>query len=125
MDEVLRQAMEPVLRDLRGVALAPVRIEADDWTGDEEWPSAMLWSTDGSGTGVSVRRSAATAERVASVAEQVQEWAFEELWGHAPTNWPPCPSHPDNHPLTPAARGGQAVWLCPGDQAVVARIGAL
>lgn len=115
--------MEPVLRDLRGAALSPARIEDHGWTGDKDWPSVTVWSADGSGVGVSVWRYAAEAERVVSVAEQVQEWAFEELWGRAPTNWPRCPSHPDNHPLAPAADGGHAVWLCPGDRIVVAQIG--
>jgi hypothetical protein len=125
VDEVLQQAMEPVLRDLRGAGVAPPRIEDDDWTGDTDSASAMLRSPDGSGRGVYVSRLAPGFERVAAMADQVQEWAIEELWGQAPTNWPPCPPHPDSHPMSAAARGGAAVWECPVDETVIAPIGAL
>jgi hypothetical protein len=124
MDEVLRQAMEPVLRDLAGTGVAP-RIEDDDWTGDPNHPSVMLWSPDGSGTGVSVARFDPLVERVASVTDQVQEWAIEELWGKASTNWPPCPQHPNGHPMKATTRDGAAVWVCPADEALMARIGQL
>jgi hypothetical protein len=101
-------------------------IEDRDWTGVPEKPGVIVWSPDGSGTGVSVWRSESEAERVASMADQVQEWAIEELWGdHASTNWPPCPHHPDSHPLEATVRDQSAVWVCPGDGQMVALIGAL
>ncbi|HEX2895886.1 MAG TPA: hypothetical protein VHO29_17920 [Marmoricola sp.] len=87
MDEALREALEPILRDLRAAGLDEPRVEDHDWAEDPERPSAMLWSRDGSGSGVSVLRSATPSERVTAVADQVQEWAIEEqLWGAAPTN---------------------------------------
>ena len=125
MDEVLRQAMEPVLRDLQGAGIAAPRIEDDDWTGDPDLPSVMLRSPDGSATGVSVARFDAVFERIASAADQVQEWAIEELWGHASTNWPPCPQHPNSHPMKATTRDGAAVWVCPADDALVSKIGEL
>lgn len=125
MDDVLRLAMEPVLRDLRGAAIPAPRVEDDDWTGDPESPSVMLWGSDGSGAGVSVTRSAPEFERIASVADQVQEWAIEELWGRASTNWPPCPRHPNGHPMKATTRGVSAVWVCPADEALVSEIGML
>ena len=73
MDELLRQAMEPVLRDLRGAGVTAPRVEDDDWTDDPDSLSAMLWSPDGSGAGVYVSRSAPAVDRVASMADQVQE----------------------------------------------------
>ncbi len=88
VDEVLRQALEPILRDLKRAGLDEPRIEDRDWTGDPEHPSVMLWSPDGSGSGISVPRAATAFERVAAVADQVQEWAIEELSGHTETNWP-------------------------------------
>lgn len=125
MDEVLRQAMEPVLRDLQGAGIAEVRIQDADWTGDPESPSVMLWSPDGSGTGVYVSKAAPLSDRVAAMADQVQEWAIEELWGQAPTNWPPCPQHPSGHPMKATTRDGAAVWVCPADEGVVSKIGTL
>lgn len=125
MDEVLRQAMEPVLRDLRGAGVAPPRVEDDDWTDDADCASAMLWSPDGSGRGVYVSRLVPECERVAAVADQVQEWVIEELWGQAPTNWPPCPRHPDHHPMRAVPREGAAVWECPADETLVSPVGAL
>lgn len=124
-DEVLREALAPVLSDLGGAGVALPRIEEADWTGDPGVPSAMLWSRDGSGTGISVRRSAPAYDRVATVADQVQGWVIEELWGSAPTNWPPCPHHPSNHPLAATTHDGTAVWACPLRGAVVAPIGGL
>lgn len=53
VDAVLRQALEPILCDLKRGGLDEPRIEDRDWTGDSETASAMLWSIDGSGSGVS------------------------------------------------------------------------
>ncbi|MFI6759859.1 hypothetical protein ACIBF5_12060 [Micromonospora sp. NPDC050417] len=125
MGEVLRQALEPVLRDI-GVSGAPVPdIRDEDWADDPGTESAMLWSRDGSGAGVSVIVAQSAPDRVAHVADQVQEWVIEELWRRAPTNWPVCPRHPDSHPLVATVRGAAAVWVCPVDEAVVAPVGAL
>jgi hypothetical protein len=84
----------------------------------------MLWSPDGSGTGIRVELLAPEAERVAMIADQVQEWVIEELWGSAPTNWPPCPNHPGSHPLAASARD-VAMWSCPADGTPVAPVGSL
>jgi len=126
MDKALREALEPILNDLRRGGLNDPRVEDRDWTGDPERPSAMLFSPDGSGSGVSVARSAASSERIAAAADQVQEWAIEhQLWGHAPTNWPQCPHHPRNHPLLATSLDQVAVWVCPTDRAAISPIGRL
>ena len=125
MDELLRQAMEPILRDLRRAGISPPRVEDDDWTSDPDGVSAMLWSLDGSGVGVCVSRSAPAYERIAVMADQVQEWAIEELWGQASTSWPECPHHPNGHPMKATTRGGVAVWACPADLKPVSEVGAL
>lgn len=127
VDDALHQALAPVRLDL-GAADGAVRlptIEEQDWTGDPGRPSAMIWSADGTGRGVSVDRSASLAERVVSAADQLQEWMIEELWGSSPTNWPPCPWHPDSHPLRATVRADDAWWSCPRDGTPVARIGTL
>ena len=85
----------------------------------------MLWSPDGSGTGLRVSRAAPEFERIAMVADQVQDWAIEVLWGKAPTNWPPCPRHPRSHPMTVSTRDAAAVWICPADEVVIVPVGEL
>lgn len=121
----MRQALAPVLHDLEGAVVAAPRIESADWSEDPDWPSVMLWSPTGSGMGVRVSRLARLSERVASVADQVQEFVIEELWRQAPTNWPPCPRHPTTHPMKAMAQDDAAVWVCPVDDALVSLIGAL
>ncbi|HWU23969.1 MAG TPA: hypothetical protein VN088_20700 [Nocardioides sp.] len=125
MDELLSQALAPVLRDLASVGISAPRVEDRDWTGRPESASAMLWSPDGSGVGVYVRRDSAESERIAMVAAQVQEWAIEELWAAGATNWPPCPRHPNTHPMAASTRDAAAVWMCPADAVVIVPVGEL
>jgi hypothetical protein len=125
VDPLLRKAMAPALRDLRTSGIAEPRIEDDDWADDPATASVMFWSPDGSGLGVSVNRAAPEYERVAMLADQVQDWAIEELWGKAPTNWPPCPRHPNNHPMRVSIHDATAVWICPADEVVISPIGEL
>jgi hypothetical protein len=124
MDPVLGDSVAPVLRDLARARINAPTFDDDDWIGDREYVSCMMWGADGSGSGLSVRRAASGEERIAHAADQVQEWAIEDqLWGTAPTNWPPCPSHPSSHPLQASVVESSAVWVCPTDHSVVARIG--
>jgi hypothetical protein len=87
--------------------------------------TAMLSSPYGSGIGIHVDADAPGAERVAIVADQVQERVIEELWGQAATNWPPCPNHPDGHPLSASPGDGIAVWVCPHDGMPFSLVGSL
>ncbi|GAA2757223.1 hypothetical protein [Actinopolymorpha rutila] len=120
MDEVLRQALEPVQRDLQGTGISLPSV-VDGWTGSGE--ATVLDPNGISATGISVDGSAPEFERIAAVADQIQEIAIEGRW--APTNWPPCPHHPDRHPLVVSTRDRQAVWVCPADEALIAPIGRL
>lgn len=121
---MLRESIDPVLRDLAHAALAAPRFDDDDWVGDRDYVSCMMWSADGSGSGLSVRRAATSAERVADAADQVQEWVIEDqLWESGHTNWPPCPSHPASHPLQATVVELRAVWTCPADHSVVRPVG--
>jgi hypothetical protein len=107
VDDVLSEAMAPVLRDLLAAGITAPRIEDRDWIEEPRSSSAMLWTPDGSGTGVCVSATAPEHERIARVTDQVQEWVFEQLWGDgAPTNWPPCPRHPKSHPMKVSTRDG-------------------
>ena len=121
-DEVLANALAPVLRDLAQSGLPAPRIEDSDWLGDPDQPSATLWSPDGSGTGVAVSRSATESDRVAAVADTVQEWVLEELWGRP---WPECPRHRGSHPMEARAVEDVAMWCCPADGNEVRPVGSL
>ena len=125
MDDALARALRPVLRDLRSTGLAAPTIGDVHWTDDAGLPSAYLWGRHGNGRGVLTDRDEPEHEQVRMVADRVQEWVIEELWGRAPTNWPPCPQHPDTHPLTPAATRGLAEWVCPTDGTAVVPVGDL
>lgn len=68
LDDILRQALQPLLRDLRRDGLKEPRVEDRDDTDDAERPSAVLWSSDGNGSRAWVSRSAVGYERVMEVA---------------------------------------------------------
>jgi hypothetical protein len=127
MHEELVAALEPVCRDLRaGCAVAPdIREGSSEHYGDV-LAGADFYGPDGSGQGVSVVLGGDPAEQIASVADQVQEWAVEALWtAGLPAVWPHCPSHPDSHPLTARVKNGRAAWFCPPTGELVAWIGEL
>jgi hypothetical protein len=63
------------------------------------------------------------AERVAEVADRVQQWFIETvLWTDRATNSPPCPWHRDGHPLVPRAIEAGAARCCPVDGAPAHRL---
>ena len=129
----LRAALEPVLRDLRTTdAIVPdVVEEAHDDLGPDcvpAWiqPPGTAGSLVAGSQGIRVLLGLPLPERLADVADQLQEWEVEELAAAGrPATWPQCPQHPDSHPLAPQARGAQAVWCCPRSGHVIAVIGAL
>ncbi|GHC64839.1 hypothetical protein GCM10010349_36240 [Streptomyces flavofungini] len=116
-------ALAVVERDLRATcAVRPIVREELDF--DDE-PLVVLYEADGSGVGVAVPEGSA-AEQVASLAEQVQDWAVEALAAQLlPATWPECPDHPASHPLAASVTEGVAVWSCPRSRRVVAPVGAL
>jgi len=123
VNEALRRSLEPVLHDIRASGAPMPDVRDQEWADDGA--SAMLWSSDGSGSGVRVDATAPEEDRIVMVADQVQEWVIKELWGQAATNWPPCPSRPASHPLTASRRGGVAVWTCPRDGTPFSPVGSL
>jgi hypothetical protein len=118
--EQLARAIQPVLRDAETAGVPVPTVADQEWIDFPDMASAMLPST-----GVSVALGVPEAEQIAQLADQVQEWIIEELWGGAPTNWPRCPTHPRSHPLRAAVVGGVATWTCPTDGTDVAPIGSL
>jgi hypothetical protein len=125
MSDVLMQSLEPVLRDIRASGMPEPEVRDGDWLDDPQFSSAWLCSSDGSAVGVRVMWAAAEADRVVEVADQVQEWLVHELIGTSATNWPPCPNHPDNHPLMAWTRGRIAMWICPSDGTQFSPLGSL
>jgi hypothetical protein len=121
----LERALAPILRDLRAAGGPLPRIVGEDWAGDPDTVSAMLYGDDGGGMGVFVRLDEPLPEQVARVSDQVHDWAVEELWGRRPTNWPPCPRHPGTHPMAVSLRNDVPTWVCPRDGTPVGRVGEL
>jgi len=63
---------------------------------------------------------------IARAADAAHEWIVESLPGQGlPSNWPPCPWHPANHPLVIPDDHDEVVWTCPATGTVVARVGEL
>jgi hypothetical protein len=121
----LIRALEPVLADLRVSGTPVPELGDEDWGGNPQSVTAMVHSSDGTAIGVHVSLEAAEPDRIVEVAEQVQEWAIEQLWGTTATNWPVCPNHPNTHPMTTSVKDGVARWVCPRDGTPFAAIGAL
>jgi hypothetical protein len=126
MEIALAEALVPVLRDLRACGAPVPDIRDSQWSDFPGQPTAMLHDTDGTGQGVSAMVTESLPQRIASVADQVQEWAVEALWrAGRPATWPECPGHPGSHPLMAAVQADRAVWICPRTGHLVNDIGRL
>jgi len=121
----LTAALAPVLADLS--ATCAVRLEvSDNDRGALVGPAVMVWSADGTGTGISIDSEESPVEQLVSVTDQVQEAAIEALWlAGRPVTWPQCPRHPDTHPLEPVVASSRGIWRCPRDDTPVDDIGTL
>jgi hypothetical protein len=126
VDPTLSEALAPVLRDLGNSGSLMPEVRDEQWAGLPGQVTAMLHSADGTGQGVSAMAAEPLPQRIASVADQVQEWAVEALWqAGRPATWPECPRHPDSHPLMAVVREGRAVWICPSTGDLVSDVGRL
>jgi hypothetical protein len=90
----IRANLEPILRDMRssGAIVPDVREEAHDDLGPE-YVHAWIELPESTGAqGIRVQVSLPPPERLADLADQLQEWEIEELAaaGRAAT-WPECP----------------------------------
>ena len=125
MDAELEEALAPVLADLTSATSLNPEFEDMDWP-LKEMVGTMLFLPNAGGAGISITRGAGRTDQVVSLADQVQEWAVEALWGSGRSPvWPECPEHPDSHPLRPVARSGVAIWVCPSSQDEIGTIGSL
>ena len=125
MNELLTNALQPILRDIQTLGVQPLEIEDEDWFGHSEWASAMLRSADGTGCGISMLLADSALGQVARVADAVQEWVIEDYWATPFSNWPPCPEHPTTHPLEVRADESKVSWVCPKSGNLVAEVGSL
>lgn len=122
----MQRGLAQVFRDIETTGAPLPRVEDSDWQTSPGKESAFLRSEDGSGMGIWVDPDLPVNDQLAMLADQVQEWLIEELWQRGqPTNWPRCPEHPDNHPLTAAVRRGRATWACPSSEGSASEIGSL
>lgn len=108
----------PILRDLASSGV-DVRV-------DEDWqPSArhdpdpsttvMVWTPDGSGTGVLVGEPGAPVdvEALYLASDAVHDAVVEARWAMGlSTAWPPCAWHPGGHPMILRVHDGKVVWTC-------------
>lgn len=124
---VLRQAAAPLLADLAasGMSLPDIRDEAR-----EEREAAVCGWIQGpgrTGEGIWIPLDSSPAEQVTQLAEQLQNWAADQLHeAGRPRGWPACPQHPSPlHGLVPQVRDGRAVWVCPVSGQVIWPIGEL
>ncbi|MET7702318.1 hypothetical protein [Streptomyces sp. NPDC005485] len=112
-DDEFTRALETVLKDLR----AQCAVQPDVREPEDDYPGVILYAPDGSGQGVYAWPDERAGVRLAEVADGVQEWAVEALWGEGePAVWPGCPAHPGSHPLNATVVDGVAVWVCPRDR---------
>jgi hypothetical protein len=118
-DPEFTEALKTVLRDLAAQCEVQPQVRTDgEWT--------MLYAPDGTGHGVGWPATGPAPDRLAILADQVQDWAVEALWSTgAPAVWPHCPQHPNTHPPKATVVEETAVWSCPKSGATVARIGEL
>jgi hypothetical protein len=126
VDSALSEALAPVLRDLENSDAPVPDVRDRQWSDVPGQLTAMLYGPDGSGQGVSAMAGEPLPDRIASVADQVQEWAVEALW-HAgrPATWPECPEHPGSHPLAAQLRDRRAAWACPETGILICLVGEL
>lgn len=124
MHPELVAALAPVLRDLATSCSVTLEVRDEPWL---EGPvlSAMVWEPAGSGTGIYIDQGLPAVEQIVWVADQVQEVAIEALWfAGRQVSWPPCPTHPNSHPLDAALVSSRAVWRCRASGDVISEIGA-
>jgi hypothetical protein len=122
----LLKAITPLLRDISATGAILPDIEDSSWDDDPDVISALIGKSGISYQGIRIRLSLSDVERLADLAQQVQEWEVEALW-HTGRNssWPECPIHPNRHPLSADMRDGYPSWYCPVTGAAISEIGAL
>jgi hypothetical protein len=127
VDPVLQRALDVLLPELRRTS-GPRPIVEERTTVNrfgEAVTNVMFLNQKRHGQGVQIHQGE-WPYQLADVADQIQEWAVEELWNQGrPATWPACPFHPGSHPLDPVVVAGTALWRCPKTAEPVAALGEL
>jgi hypothetical protein len=125
--QILSETVAPLLRDLAatGMRLPDIRPEAHHVSG-MEGVGAWIHEPDGCGSGIDIATDLPPAERVERLAEQIQNWAADQLHdaGRKP-EWPLCPQHPACNRASPEVVDGSPVWVCGEGPHVISAIGSL
>jgi hypothetical protein len=127
VNPTLMEAFAPVLRDLLVAGGWTFTLHDGDWQHSPEAAIAMLCKGHRSrGTGVYLVLADPPIDQIVKATDDAQDIAIEEAWSRGlPTNWPPCPRHPDGHPLRARAVDGVPTWVCPTDANPVCAVGSL
>lgn len=132
------ELLVPILRDV-SACIGPAELMQDDDCGSGEgageratpssWPDGSThWvrMPDSSRLGVWISDEEPLREQRQRVVETVHDEIVEWLWSAGrSTAWPPCPWHPDTHPLQVEEQAGKIVWACPRTSEQVAQVGEL
>jgi hypothetical protein len=129
VDADVSRLLAPVLRDVAACGGLVVRVEEGHRPPAGLGPDdemVMVWTPDGSGTGILVDEALPDHQQQALVADEVHEAVVEGRWSAGlSTSWPPCPWHPDSHPLEVRLRDTDVVWACPRGGRAVCPVGQL
>jgi hypothetical protein len=110
MDPDLRDALTPILDDLRRTGGYKFALEERN---NEVW----LLEPDRTGIGITYDPDCDATANAHRIAERVQEYAMEA----SRSAWPTCPEHPNTHPLW--LRDG--AYTCPQSGTAHGRLGQL
>ena len=124
---ILRETVGPLLRDLEaaGLRLPDIREEVR-YGCDPAQVCAWIEEVDGGGSGIVILKELPAPERVALLAEQIQNWAADQLHDASLyPEWPVCPIHPAAGRAHPEVRDAAAVWVCSQARHPISAIGSL
>ncbi len=126
MDLSRDDLLAPILRDVRACSGLEVRVEHDHPVPGSSRSVTMIWTPGGSGVGVWIDDPNGLDDQQWRVADGIHEAVVEGLWSAGrSTAWPPCPQHPDTHPLEVSVHDHEVVWACPISGDRVAEVGSL
>jgi hypothetical protein len=107
------EALAPLLADLAATDVPLPRVEPGRGIDGIE----LVWVRLASGSAVGLwlgPPEETDVERRLRVVDAAHEAVVEDMPSLGrPTNWPPCPEHPDSHPLVVGRYGADVSWVCP------------
>lgn len=117
-----REVLERLLHDARDLGV-DLRLTSGQ---DRRHHDALVLTTPDASSIMFHDATLTEEHALARAADAAHEWIVESLPGQGlPSNWPPCPWHPRNHPLVVPDEQDEVVWACPASGQVVARVGEL